>query len=135
MLPKRKPTMFPTSRDDLAYVEKVVTMATKDAGEAWSELVRQFEDERNYLSICVFRRPGEADQTVQVEVGVHDERQRHATAGLVARWWPHGGGRIAGLDVVLVDGKACQITEFVEVLADHVALPASQGETVFGEVA
>lgn len=128
MLPARKDELMPEGRRDLAYVADVISAALAGADEDWSEVVREFEDERNYLSISAATRPGDDAPTVHVEFGVQDEQMRHATGGLVARW-SRDCSCIAGLEIVLIDGKHCDVSPFAARLAAYIELPAAASET------
>ena len=128
MLPARKDSLVPDSRSDLGYIGQVVSAALADAGNDWNEVVREYEDERNYLSISVAKRPGDDVPTVNIEFGVQDGRERHATGGMVARWL-RDAGRIEGLEIVLIDGKPSDITPFAERLAGYVKLPVTVRDT------
>ena len=56
------------------------------------------------------------------------EDERHATGGLVARW-SRDRSCIEGLEIVLIDGKPCDVSPFAARLAAYVELPATVRET------
>lgn len=128
MLPARKDALVPDSRGDLDYIGQVVSAALANAGTDWKEVVREFGDERNYLSISVATRPGDEMPTVNIEFGVQDDRERHATGGMVARWL-RDAGRIEGLEIILIDGKPSDVTPFAARLAGYVKLPVTVRDT------
>jgi len=132
VLPARKDELLPDSHRDLLYISDVITTVLSGAGTDWTEIMREFEDERNYLSISAAMQPGDDAPYVQVEFGVQDEQVRHATGGLVARW-SHVRERIEGMENVLIDGTSCDISTFAERLATYVELPASIREMVIQE--
>lgn len=128
MIPARKDELLPDARRDLAYIGEVVSTALVGVETGWVEVVREFEDERNYLSISGATRPGDDAPTVQIEFGVQDEQERHATGGLVTRW-SRDRSCIEGLEIVLIDGQPCDVSPFAARLAAYVELPATVRET------
>jgi len=128
MVPTRNYELFPDARRDLAYISEVVSAALDGVESEWTEVVREFEDERNYLSISVATRFGEDAPTVQIEFGVQDTEKRHATGGLVAGW-SRDRSCIEGLEIILIDGKPCDISQFADHLAHYVKLPSTVQET------
>lgn len=129
MLPARKDELLPDARRDLAYIAEVISTALAGTETAdWDEVEREFADERNYLSISGALSPGEDAPTVRIEFGVQDEQVRHATGGLVARWL-RDSARIAGLEIVQMDGKSCDVSPFAARLSTYAELPATVSET------
>ncbi len=127
MLPARKDELLPDARRDLAYIADIISTALSGAETDWEEVVCEFADERNYLSISAATRPSDDAPTVRIEFGVQDEQVRHATGGLVARWL-RDSARIAGLEIVQMDGKSCDVSPFAARLSTYAELPATVSE-------
>lgn len=134
MLPLRSGGLWPDAQGDLAYLNAfVIERALADVSVPWTEIVREFADERSYLSISLATRPHEDAPTVQIEFGVQDETTRHATGGFVARW-VFDRQVIEGLEAIVLDGKQCDVSPFVARLTGFLSLPATVSDTVEQDV-
>lgn len=95
------------------------------AGPFWTECVCEYEDERNYLSLCLARELGSRDAIVTVEFGVQDEATRHAT-GLLMATWRRPERQLGAVSVVTLDGGGTTLARFTERLEQgFLTLPAT----------
>lgn len=126
----RSENLWPDAQGDLAYINSfVIDRALTDISSSWLEIVREYSDERSYLSLSLVTRPDDDGPIVQIEFGVQDSSSRHATGGLVGRW-AIDRQAIEGLENILLDGVSCDVSPFVARLMGFLLLPLTLSDTV-----
>lgn len=122
MLPRYQDALLSDTQHNMDYINSVLCAALSGADE--EEVVREFEDEYNYLSISTGIWPESGTHSVQIEFGVQSADARHAEGGLIADWSPEDG-RIVGLRVMQLRGQHCSFDAFTRHLDRYASLPSS----------
>lgn len=117
--------LWRTPHEDLQYLSKfVVERALVNANNAWSEIDCEFGDERAYLSVSLATGPHDEAPTLRIEYGVQDDETRQAV-GALAALWNRDDATVSALRVVVLDGRACDTSLFIDRLQGYLELPAS----------
>lgn len=95
----------------------------------WKEILSEFEDEHAYLSISLTKHPEEQEPSVLIEFGVQDQMERHATGFFVAQWLA-ASKNFGRIERVALEGKPCELVEFITRLSSYLDLPATRSDIV-----
>lgn len=134
MRPARDVSLLPDSNSDLMFISEVVNvLAIADFAQPWTEVVSEFADQWNYLSISIDTRPGYQVPCLAIEFGVQSPSKRRARGCLLAQW-SVGACAIEGLEVVLLDGIPVDVTEFASCLASYLDLPQVHRNSVSSDI-
>ncbi len=132
---RRNSTLFPAVEADIAALSAfVVERCLQGVEPSWREVVREFSDERSYLSLFLATDAGASVPSVRIEFGVQDGAQRHATGGLTAEW-VRTHQVLGAIDAVLLDRQPAEIDRFVDRLQGLLDLLCTIGEEVVGAIA
>lgn len=129
MLPARKFELIVDLESDTQYVASVIEAVILEFDDDWSEVVCDFEDKRNYLSISAAYRPDDGEPIVRVEFGTQDDDARHPKGGLVARW--ANPGHLESVEAIHLNGESCNFSMFAERLSAYVELPLTVKDVTF----
>lgn len=94
---------------------------------SWRQIVRDFEDDLNYLSLSLASTSGEVHAMATIEFGVQDNDKRHAAGILLARW--RRAERVLGpVEMVSLDSSPVDPAAFVARLMGYLALEQTAEE-------
>lgn len=131
MRPARDFSLLSDSKSEFVFINEVVNaLCLLDSPPHWSEIVSEFSDDWNYLSISIDKRPGYELPCLLMEYGVQSLQSRRATGCLLARW-SVSTGEIEGLETILLHGCSVDISEFSSHLVSYLDLPKVLRSSVF----
>lgn len=131
----RNAGLFPSVEDDLAALSAFVAeRCLTGVDDDWDEVVREYGDDRAYLTLCLTSAPGASAPSVRIEVGVQDATSRHATGGLVGVW-SRARREIDQVELVLLDGRSANVALFVDRLRWVSGLPLTASEEAVAALA
>lgn len=132
---RRNAPLFPAVEEDLAALSVFVAeRGLRGVDARWREVVREYADERSYLSLYLATEPGLVGPTVRIEFGVQDGVDRHATGGFVGGW-ARATMEIVAVHVVLLDGRPAEMARFIDRLQSLASLELVASDDVVDALA